>query len=82
MLKFKKLPKNTLPLKKYFENYKFKNATKNDFIKSMSSSCGKNVEGIILALRNENPGWGAKTIKKVLVIKKLKLMEKKQLISH
>lgn len=45
-------------IKKYFENYKFKNATKNNFIKSMSSSCGKNVEGIIHPWLNGKIYWG------------------------
>ena len=48
-----------------FENgYDLKNRSTRP--NSIANKTSKEVEQVILALRNDNPGWGAKTIKKVL----------------
>ena len=45
-------------IRNYYENNKYKNATKNDFINSMSSSCQKNIEGIIRPWLEGKIYWG------------------------
>ncbi len=45
-------------IKTYFESNKFKNASKKEFIDSMSKACGKNIEGIIRPWLNGKIYWG------------------------
>ena len=53
---------------KWLERYE-KGAELKDFSrkpKLIANKTPENIEQIILSLRSENPGWGAKTIKKVI----------------
>ena len=45
-------------VKEYYETYKFKNVTKDDFINVLNKSCEKNIEGIIEPWLKGKIYWG------------------------